>query len=323
MDYIRENKQVKVVDLVRFFGISNVAVHKQLNKLIQKGQLIKAGKPPLVFYSLREKETVIENKIPQDIEEFLDKNYIYVSPAGEYLAGTGGFIRWVYSIKQENYLLPLANEYVKVRNDANKYITSYGWIDATQAKEVSTFGDTIVDHMLYKDFYSIEKFGKTKLGQMVLYSKMSQNTNMIDHVVNLVEPTVSQILKKYEIDTIAYIPPSIKRKVQFMAELKKRLHIDLPEIYLVKAYLGDVIVAQKSLSKFQERVLNAQQTIFVDMSKSAKNSKNVLIIDDAVGSGATIHETAKKIRELLNPTGNIISFAIVGSIKGFEVIREI
>ena len=108
-----------------------------------------------------------------------------------------------------------------------------------------------------------------------------------------------------------------------MSELKKRLNIQLPEICLVKLYEGDITVSQKSLSKFQERVINAQRTIFVDVNKSASHPKNVLIIDDAVGSGATLHETAKKIRDLLKTTENIIGFAIIGRIKGFEVIKEI
>ena len=68
---------------------------------------------------------------------------------------------------------------------------------------------------------------------------------------------------------------------------------------------------------------NARSTIFIDVNKSASQPHNILIFDDAVGSGATIHETAKQIRELINPEGYIIGFATVGSIKGFEVIREI
>ena len=176
---------------------------------------------------------------------------------------------------------------------------------------------------MYKDFYSIEKFGKTQLGQMVLYAKISQNIQIIEKIVEQIKPVIDRIMQIYSIDTIAFIPPSVKRQVQLMAELKNRLHIRLPEISLVKVYTGDVTVSQKSLSKFEERVENAKRTIFVDKNKSALLPGNVLIIDDAVGSGATIHETAKQIQQLLKPKGNIIGFAVVGSMKGFEVIREI
>lgn len=323
LNYIKTNKQAKAVDLVRSIGITNAAVHRQLNKLILRQEIMKVGKPPTVFYILKEKEKRTSISIPAKVGKFIDKNYIYVSPKGEFLAGTEGFIRWTYSINQEHYLLPLTQEYVRVRTNANTFINSYGWVDATAAKERAIFGGNVLQRIIYKDFYSIEKFGKTKLGQMVLYAKQSQNIKIIEEIAKQIKPVIDKIILTHNIDTIAYIPPSIKRKVQLMTELRLTLQIQLPEIALVKAYTGDVIVAQKSLSKLQERIINARDTIFVDVNKSARHSGNTLIIDDAVGSGATMHETAKKIRELLKPTGSLIGFAIVGSIKGFEVIREI
>lgn len=323
LNYIKTNKQAKAVDLVHSIGITNAAIHRQLNKLILREEIIRVGKPPTVFYILKEKEKRTSVSLPPKVAEFIDKNYIYVSPKGEFLVGTGGFIRWVYSVNQERYLLPLAQEYVQVRTEANAFINSYGWVDATAAKEQAIFGDNVLQKIIYKDFYSIEKFGKTKLGQMVLYAKQSQNIKITGEIARQIKPLIDKIILTQKIDTIAYIPPSIKRNMQLMTVLRLRFQIELPEVVLVKAYTGDVIVAQKSLSKLQERIINARDTIFVDVNKSARHSKNVLIIDDALGSGATMHETAKKIRELLKPTGNLIGFAIVGSMKGFEVIREI
>ncbi|MBU3979517.1 hypothetical protein KJ980_07695 [Patescibacteria group bacterium] len=323
LDYIRINKQAKVVDLVRDISITNSAVHRQLNKLLERGEIMKVGKPPVVFYILKEKGEVITTSVPSEVREFINKNYIYVSPAGEFLTGIEGFTKWVLSIKQGKYLLPLAIEYVRVRKEADTHIALDGWIDATQAKVQDVFNDGVLHKLLYKDFYSLEKFGKTQLGQMVLYAKISQNVRIIDKIVDQIWPVINKILQIYNIDTIAYIPPSIKRKVQLMTELKKRLKIRLPEVVLVKVYTGEVTVSQKSLTKFQERVENAKRTIFVDINKSALLPNNVLIIDDAVGSGATIHETAKQIQQLLKPKGHIIGFAVVGSMKGFEVIREI
>jgi predicted amidophosphoribosyltransferase len=48
----------------------------------------------------------------------------------------------------------------------------------------------------------------------------------------------------------------------------------------------------------------------------------VLLIDDAIGSGATLNETAMKLKET-GMAKEVIGFAIVGSMKGFEVIREV
>ena len=49
----------------------------------------------------------------------------------------------------------------------------------------------------------------------------------------------------------------------------------------------------------------------------------MLLIDDAVGSGATLNETAKQIRNKKLASGKIIGLAITGSFKGFDVISEV
>lgn len=51
--------------------------------------------------------------------------------------------------------------------------------------------------------------------------------------------------------------------------------------------------------------------------------RNILLIDDALGSGATLNEVAKNIRQRGICKGKIIGFVITGSPKGFEVISEV
>lgn len=50
---------------------------------------------------------------------------------------------------------------------------------------------------------------------------------------------------------------------------------------------------------------------------------NILLIDDAVGSGSTLNETARQIREKGICNDKIIGLAITGSFKGFDVISEV
>jgi predicted amidophosphoribosyltransferase len=88
---------------------------------------------------------------------------------------------------------------------------------------------------------------------------------------------------------------------------------------LEKIYQGEVRVAQKSLSKLEERVENAYKTIFLS---ETGNYKRVLLIDDAVGSGATFNEVAKKLKKEQG-VEFVAGFAAVGSYKGFEVIQEV
>ncbi len=155
-----------------------------------------------------------------------------------------------------------------------------------------------------------------------MYSKQSQKRQLIDRAVEQVKPLIERIITIYAIDTIAFAPPSLPRKLQFMQEFADKLDINLPKIQLVKSYKGDIIVAQKSLSGLQERITNARDTIFLKTPLSV-GTKNILLIDDAVGSGATLNETAKKLLVGNPQIESIIGFAIVGSTKGFEVIREI
>ena len=104
-----------------------------------------------------------------------------------------------------------------------------------------------------------------------------------------------------------------------MKELEKNLHLDLRRISIVKAKT-EVMVPQKTLNKLADRIENARKTIIVD---EKGEHKNILLVDDAVGSGATLNETAAQIRVKGIAKGKIIGLAITGSFKGFDVISEV
>lgn len=72
---------------------------------------------------------------------------------------------------------------------------------------------------------------------------------------------------------------------------------------LEKPYSGQVPIAQKTLSKLEERIKNAQQSIFIKDINI--NHERILIIDDAIGSGATLNEVAAKIKQL-NPKAKVL-----------------
>ena len=326
IDYIKYHGQARAYDLEKTLKLSNVTVHKKLKILVEQGKLSRVGKSPLVFYVLAPKQhqatiTGHASIIAADTAKYINENYLYISPLGEMLYGLDGFKEWIKGIKEEVHLASLAEEYVKTHKMAEAYRSSKGWIDATEKLKV-TFSDNVIEKLYYADFYSIPKFGKTKLGQLVLYAKQSQNKELIDLVVETVKPTVEKIIAAHNIDTVVFIPASVPRKLQFMQEFAEKLAIPLRSFQLVKSYKGDIIVAQKSLSRLEERIANARETIFTK-SLLPINAKNILLIDDAVGSGATLNETAKKLHPANLTKKKIVGFAIVGSIKGFEVIQEI
>lgn len=326
LTFIKSHKQARAHDLGMLLCISQVAVHKQLNKLLSQNKIQRVGKPPQVFYVpvVTKTETITSRAtvLSYFTASYINAHYLYISPQGNMLYGMDGFREWVKTIKEDRHIVPLSEEYVKMHKQAQEHRTSHGWIDATEKLRM-TFRDSLIKKLLYADFYSIPKFGKTKLGQLVLYVKQSQNRELINQVIAEVKPFIEQIVATYVIDTLAFIPASIPRKLQFMHEFQNQFSPRFQQIQFTKAYRGNVIVAQKTLSRLEERVANARDTIFVDTRHASSKVKNVLLIDDAVGSGATMEETAKKIKQLKLVKGEIFGFAIVGSMKGFEVIREI
>ncbi|NCF75445.1 MAG: hypothetical protein GWO87_03090 [Xanthomonadaceae bacterium] len=168
------------------------------------------------------------------------------------------------------------------------------------------------------DFYSIERFGKTKLGQLLLYAKQSQNKRLIKELVDDMRPLVKKIIKKFKIDGVGFIPPTVKREVQFMNELRKKLNLNIRKITITKIKT-DIIIPQKTLNKLNDRIENAKKTF---VAEETGNFKTILLIDDAVGSGATLNEIAKKIKDK-GIAEKVIGLAITGSYKGFDVISEV
>lgn len=213
----------------------------------------------------------------------------------------------------------MAMEYVQARTQANVFVNRFGYINATERIK-NVFPKTALDRLYYVDFYSLPKFGKTRLGQLVLYAKQAQKIALVEEIVPQFRHVILDLIKRYKIDAIGFVPPTIPRKYQFQKEMEKLIKVRLHKIELVKAYIGDVPIAQKTLSKLEDRVTNAQGSIF--LKDESKKYKNVMLIDDAVGSGATLNETAKKLKRS-GVAKKVIGLAVVGSYKGFDVIREI
>jgi len=176
-----------------------------------------------------------------------------------------------------------------------------------------------LDDLYYLDFYSIDRFGKTKLGQLLLYAKQSQQQSLMSELIDTLSPEIQKLIKLKHITSVGFIPPTVRRQVQFMTVLERKLKLKL-RVITIRKIKSEVAVPQKSLGKLIDRVENAQHSLVV--SDNSEHN-NILLIDDAVGSGATLNETAKQMRERGICRGKIIGLAITGSFKGFDVISEV
>ena len=316
LGYIRTNGQARVKDLAGHLEIGNVALHRQLKSLIESGKLTKSGTSPIVFYTLATKSL---DQV-QEINELLDKYFAYVDPTGVFSTGISGFRTWLKNVSKSDQEISLLSRYTIDRENVNSLFSSAGFIDATKNISKTYESEMFLDGVYYLDFYSLPTFGKTRLGSMMLYAKQSENRELIWQTADESREIIHKLIDLLKIDAVGYLPHSILRKVQFLKEFSKRLNLSLPKIEMSKAYPGKIRVAQKTLGKLEERIRNARETIFVHKIDTKFN--HVLLIDDAVGSAATLNETAKKIKQM-GIAEKVYSFAVVGSLKGFEVIREV
>lgn len=315
IEYIEKNGQVTVSELVDHFDISRQALFKHhLSKMIEDETLKKIGQPPKVFYFISNTKKTDETKVDLSIKKTIDENYLIITPIGARKEGWEGFVYWCQKNNQD--IIKTAEEYIKTLKKYNYYKKS-GLING-MTKFKNSFDRVYLNNLYYLDFYSIERFGKTKLGQMLLYGKQSGNKKLIREIVSEIKPKIEVIIKKHNIDSVGFIPWTVKREVQFMKVLEKELKLNIKNISIEKVKT-DVVVPQKTLNKLKDRIENAQSTIVVT---DRGRYNNILLIDDAVGSGATLNQTAKQIKDK-KMAKKVMGLAITGSFKGFDVISEV
>lgn len=318
---IRVQGKVRPHDLAKTLNISLVGVHKQLKQLIERGEIAKIGSAPLVYYVIPQPIQATEFfDLPPQLTKQINDDYWYITPKGDILSGVTGFIHWAREVNHTKNILGLAEQYYIQRQGIDNQKQN-GWLDVSE-KITQTFGETALDKVFCLDVYSLPVFGKTKLGQQVLLAKQSQQKDMIRQIATASLPIINAIVSQYNIDSVAYIPPTVPRKTQFMTELEQYLHLPLNEINLIKIKPGSVLIPQKSLSKLTERIDNAKATIYVQDTFPSITKPRVLLIDDAIGSGATLEESAKKIKQEVDAS-YIVGFGLVSSFKGFDVITDI
>ncbi|MEK7068965.1 MAG: hypothetical protein AAB947_01120 [Patescibacteria group bacterium] len=322
LDYIDKNTQASGKELADYLGdITLRAVRKQLKTLLETGKLRKVGHPPKVFYLTAHDEEEYPVKIgmpiiDDSIRHTIDERYLFVTPDGEMKSGWAGFVAWSGRTKQDP--VKTAREYIATIRKYDAFIKD-GLIDGMEKMQNTFRHKVLLDRIFYLDFYSIERFGKTKIGQIILHAKNSQDKRLMKILADEVRPKVAMLIDKYSIDGVLFIPPTIRREVQFMNELKNNLKLPIRTVSVTKVKTR-IAVAQKTLSKLEDRVENAKKTIVIEDSGTYKN---ILLIDDAVGSGSTLNETAAQIKKRGLCKGKIIGLAIVGSFKGFDVISEV
>lgn len=319
LQIIQKEQEVTIDELVKKLSFSRQYIHKVVLQQLDNNLITKTGKAPHTYYRLHA-EIKNENNstmLLPEVEQFLQQHFITVEATGNLLEGAAAMQYW--STQQHLDTAKSANEFVETRKKYLSYFNNIGLIDGLQKlKNTKGMPEIEVQALYYLDFNAIERFGKTKLGTLMHYAKQGQNKNLMKLVVAEIKNRIHYFLQQHQIDAVLYVPPTIKRKIQIMDYVEKNLQIDLPKI-IIKKVSNEIIIPQKALAKLHERIANAKHTFIVP---AQKKYATILIIDDAVGSGATINEIALKILQK-KLAKNIIGLSETGSYKGFEVVSEL
>lgn len=316
--FLNKKEQFTVNELVNHLNMSNQYVHRVLNDLEDEGLVRKIGTTPKVLYTRPESVKASDNQtVNYEVEKFLKDHLLLVDPLGNLLEGYYAMQYWCE--KQNLPFGKTTQEFIETRQKYLNFYDENHLIDGlVKLKNTQGIGQIGVDQLFYLDFYAIERFGKTKLGTLMHYAKQGQNKNLMKLIVSETKQSIFRLVEMEKIDAVLFVPPTIKRNVQIMNYLKIHLKIPLPHVKINKLQ-NQIVVPQKALSKLFERVINAKNTFDVPLQEQFTH---VLIIDDAVGSGATINEIALKVKAQ-GIAQKITGLAITGSFKGFDVISEL
>lgn len=316
----KERKELSINEILDEISVSRQFIHRVLNDLMESNFIEKFGKSPKTIYKIKEASLVPKTNygiIESSEVDFLDHNFLLITEIGKMLSGLEAFENWC--IKRNLPIEKTINEYIETKKKYNAYFDKNNLISGIEKlKNTKGYDKIYLDELYYLDFYAIERFGKTRLGTILHYAKQGQNKMLMRILIDEIKEPINKLIVTLKIDAIAYVPPTIKRETQLMKVLMNGIKINKPQIEIIK--IGGIIpVPQKSLNKLEERISNAENTFVV---KGNVTYKNVLLIDDAVGSGSTLNQISGKLKNK-KIAENVIGLAIVGSFKGFDVITDV
>lgn len=330
IDIFDENQIFWATEISEKIGKSKVLIHKYLKELVLQNILEKVWKWAHTKYkkvNFEENDLQWENisKNEKNIflnykeRKILEENFYKFSPIWEIFKWFSGMRSWCEERKLD--LEKSVKKFLEVSDLFEQNFDDCGLIDAIKIFS-RNMEKNIFQKIFYADQYNYLEFGRWKLAEIAFYAKTTQNKDLIKQTFEILLPKLECLLQKEKFDAIWIIPWSIERKNQILWMLKKELKVfDLPFINIIKYYKNNIAISQKSLKTREQRLQNAKNTIFIDEQNIWKYKK-VLLIDDFVGSWATLSETALKLKNMW--VSEIFGFSFVGNIDlSYEVINEI
>ncbi len=330
LDILAQSDSLSATEISEKLRKSRVIIHRYLNSLVTDGKVKKVGTSPHTRYELSDKSLSFQNKIEQEEvyssiqipfreQKIIDEIFYKFSPTGKEYIWFDGFRKWCHEREYDmqkslKNLISIYTHIQSLQDDCGLLpVTSNFW------NEKDTLG---IDRVFYADQYKWMEFGRGKLAEITFYAKQSQDKKLIQSAIDSILPRILCLISKEKIDAIGITPWSIERKNQLLWALRKSLSSNWYNfVNIIKYSESGIIIPQKSLKTREERIQNARNSIYIH-DKNISSYKKVLLIDDFVGSWATLNETAKKLK--IEGVQEVIGFAWVGNMNlSYDVINEI
>jgi hypothetical protein len=322
LQLFEQTNELTVKEIVDRLGISKQMAHLAVRRLTAGSRLHRLGAPPKTVYRFIPADSRVEEPPSSyhpagEDERFLTGNFTVVTESGNLLEGIEAFEYWCHQRK-----LPIEKtlrEFIDTKKKYASYYDAEGMVSGLdKLKSTKGYDHIRLDNLFYLDFYAIERFGKTRLGTLLHYAKQGQNKFLMRLMMDAIGHRIKAFIHAQNADAVGFVPPTIRREVQLMKFVQTQLNIALPVVE-IKKISGIIPVPQKSLSRLDERIRNAENTFAVT---DRRQFRHVVLIDDAVGSGSTLNQVAGKIKNK-RIAQTVTGLAIVGSFKGFDVITDI
>ena len=295
---LRKHTALRPVEITRLLGVSRFSVYTAALDLVKRGYLVRSGTRPFVLYRL----------VP-DLSECVQESFFFKTVSGGLLFGMEGFRMWVeehlssLSFKEKISLYESAyTDYLKLRIQGFRFETP----------RLVSHTSLCFDSLCCLDLYTLsvgEEQKRTKpavLLDAVKSDPLSFNkvdtplfTEFAEYLTSSVE-RIHSFAEARNSTAVAFVPPTRRRPVQFMSRLKKEFLkwniSSLPCVPIERDFTASSIrLEQKSIASMKGRLENAQATYRVSFSGASYDS--VLLVDDLIGSGATMNEVARKLKE--------------------------
>lgn len=332
LQIIKTKKIISNTEISKILNISTVATYKHIQKLILEEKITKIWNAGSTRYLIKENNDykilfteiqkniieIYENSENINIEELINSVFLSFTASGDWLNWMDSLI---FAIQRENNNIKPDNELIIRRS--TEIIISY--IDEENKRRKNWFFDgtnslqnnlklynekCYIDKIFFGEINMLSWFGKLKTATELYYWKLLENKKLLENAIIPQIENIKKFCKKENIDWIIITPPTLKRSIQFGDVFRENFDLPIIEIKVEKNK-NKFFKPQKEL-KWNDRFINARESIIIKDDNFIKNMKHILIIDDNFTTGATINIIWEKLNKI-NYKNKISSITITGN----------